>query len=382
MNRIEQLDSIRGLASLSVVFNHLYLTFPVFTLLLWQSPARMLVNGKGAVILFFVLSGFVLSLPFLSGKKIGYPAYLVKRIFRIYVPYLLAITLAILASGWAGGQAVSGLSDWFNAFWASGFSLQYLGEHLLLLGNIHSDAYNTVIWSLVHEMRISLVFPVIMLLVLRFHAAGNLLLILGLSLAGGLNDVFGLSVSNGFHTTYFDSIQYAAMFVAGALLAKHRRELMRLYVKLGRVVKGLLLLAALFFYNYGSAVDKVFDMPFARVAAELCIAGGACIFILFGIASARLSGLLTLKPVLFLGQISYSLYLYHFTILLIGFHVLYPVTNIWITELAVLAASIIVAALAYRYVELPCIRVGAKVSAWVRELPVFMPKRSGRESSV
>lgn len=55
-------------------------------------------NGHSAVILFFVLSGFVLSLPFFKGEyKFDYSRYLVKRICRIYIPYLIIIMLAIIS---------------------------------------------------------------------------------------------------------------------------------------------------------------------------------------------------------------------------------------------------------------------------------------------
>ena len=73
--------------------------------------------GPEAVILFFVLSGFVLSLPAVNGRPQTYPTFITRRIFRIYVPYLagsnccrrrvLASTEAFLE---AGGSTDSGPS--------------------------------------------------------------------------------------------------------------------------------------------------------------------------------------------------------------------------------------------------------------------------------
>ena len=66
--------------------------------------------------LFFLLSGFVLSVPYLRGKGQAYPVYLIRRILRIYAPYLAALALAVAGAppgmgrwDWASGQLEPGL---------------------------------------------------------------------------------------------------------------------------------------------------------------------------------------------------------------------------------------------------------------------------------
>ncbi|MEH7247503.1 acyltransferase family protein, partial [Neobacillus niacini] len=74
-NRLEELDSLRGIASLTVVIHHTLLTLPIFLAahqheqinstivkIFTNSPLHIIWGGHEAVILFFVLSGFVLSL--------------------------------------------------------------------------------------------------------------------------------------------------------------------------------------------------------------------------------------------------------------------------------------------------------------------------------
>jgi len=69
--RFHELDAIRGLAALMVVFSHF--------VLIWQIPWRdepgflsflryPFITGHEAVMLFFLLSGFVLSLPYLGAN--------------------------------------------------------------------------------------------------------------------------------------------------------------------------------------------------------------------------------------------------------------------------------------------------------------------------
>ena len=73
-NRLPALDGLRGLAALSVVAYHSFLRSPDFSgasatfqtdgaIAWWAtlSPLRLLWDGKAAVWLFFVLSGYVLS---------------------------------------------------------------------------------------------------------------------------------------------------------------------------------------------------------------------------------------------------------------------------------------------------------------------------------
>ena len=80
-SRVEQLDSLRGLAAMSVVVSHHLLVFPaVFEAfksktpgpdeaLLLLPPVYIFWAGHCAVVLFFVLSGYVLSLPVFDGRQ-------------------------------------------------------------------------------------------------------------------------------------------------------------------------------------------------------------------------------------------------------------------------------------------------------------------------
>jgi len=84
--RYRQLDSLRGIAALFVFFSHFFLIFKIdgsLALALKASPLGVFINGHSAVMFFFVLSGFVLSLPFISNEKpLNLAEFYIKRIFR------------------------------------------------------------------------------------------------------------------------------------------------------------------------------------------------------------------------------------------------------------------------------------------------------------
>jgi len=76
--RITELDAVRGFAAVTVVVGHSLTVFPNFddatrgksglalVNAVKYSPLALVQSGDAAVILFFILSGFVLALPFLS----------------------------------------------------------------------------------------------------------------------------------------------------------------------------------------------------------------------------------------------------------------------------------------------------------------------------
>ena len=106
LQRYEELDSLRGLAALTVVFSHFMVVFNInyqdtYGMGLIQnwykySPIRLFWAGHEAVILFFILSGFVLTIPFLKNNPFSYKGYLVKRIFRIYLASATSIIVAVV----------------------------------------------------------------------------------------------------------------------------------------------------------------------------------------------------------------------------------------------------------------------------------------------
>src|ERR1700722_7768894 len=175
-NRFIELDSLRGLAALIVVLHHLRLV--------WQGDAeptsgvlRSLLTavnpaGNGAVILFFVLSGFVLSLPAAAGRPQPYITFAIRRVFRIYLPYLMALAFAVAGAYWLHGIITRNI--WFHAFWSEPLNWGLVGRHVLFVGVYNTDQFDNPIWSLVHEMRISLIFPFLCALVLRFKSKWSL----------------------------------------------------------------------------------------------------------------------------------------------------------------------------------------------------------------
>ena len=99
--RLEALDSIRGLAALAVLFGHTCGTFvwPVSWVKWIRWPLfNMAFDGRSAVAMFFVLSGFVLSRPYVSSisPPLNVPVFYIRRLFSNLVAMVLRFC------GWSG----------------------------------------------------------------------------------------------------------------------------------------------------------------------------------------------------------------------------------------------------------------------------------------
>ncbi|WP_372632922.1 acyltransferase family protein [Cohnella sp.] len=374
--RFAQLDALRGLASLSVLLSHVVLIVApswmggvVYGILTrTYSPFQIFVNGHSAVILFFVLSGFVLSLPLLDGGRPPYFGYILKRFFRIYVPYLFSFFVAMACLATAPKLEASPLlSDYFKQRWTHNLSPGVIFEHVLGIVNVHTEELNSAYWSLVHEMRISIFFPFVVLLLrnVRWYYT----VVIGLLMFGvsAMNDAIGLQASNGVNTTYFHTFDYLSLFLYGMLLAKHRADIVGRFRALSGKAKYALLAISLVCYNSSYAFIKALGemhlvLPFGQLLRDQIIAVGVVGFVVIALASRRI-GRALLRPVpLFLGHISYSLYLYHMVIYFTMIRVLMDYLPLPILLLLAFVVSIAVAYLAWTFIEKPMIALGRHIA--------------------
>lgn len=372
LQRYEELDSLRGLAALTVVFSHFMVVFNInyqdtYGMGLIQnwykySPIRLFWAGHEAVILFFILSGFVLTIPFLKNNPFSYKGYLVKRIFRIYLASATSIIVAVVLKEILDYNSKSVDSEWINTLWNRDFSVKDLINHFMLIGNYPTNI-NPVLWSLVHEMRISLIFPIIVYFILKFK--WNHVLIFTLSLS---------TISCVIHRIFSDESQgslwltthYSGMFIVGTLLAKYHRTLINKIVKLRLLNKISLLIIGVLFYTFNWFFSQKLDV-YNILTIDWSITVGASIFIILSLSSNKLSKILKTKIISFFGKISYSLYLYHL-IFLIFFIRYNSGLSISLTVLLTFIVSLIVAAISYKFIEKPSIKVGRNIAKRFRRM--------------
>ncbi len=381
-NRIESLDSLRGISAIIVLIHHILLMTPLFYAAHYKLPYdNWIVDifsntifhtfwaGSEAVLLFFVLSGFVLSLPFISGKDYNFKDYIIKRICRIYIPYISVMIIAvILMVLFADYNGHSGMIDSFSERrWAHPFSIEAAISYLLMLGYDNTNV-NGPTWSLVHEMRISFFFPLIMLLVLRFNWKKSIFFGFGVSLSiWALLFIVDYFISNNsisvIISSFKDTFFYTTFFIIGAVFAKNRALFLKPFKKLNIYKKMLLLLVALVLFNFDEILPilkndyGIMSIPLNFISQWIA-ALGVIIFFVFAMYSNKTEKYLTMPIFLWFGKISYSLYLVHMVVLIT---LMYTIGKVVPVPLALALVPIIAIPIAWiinKYIEQPSARLG------------------------
>ena len=155
---IPELESLRGLAILLVVWFHfegiLYLPLARPQSVLWP-PQAFVRAGHTGVSLFFVLSAFLLSLPFLSeprgGPYLSIGHYFRRRALRILPLYWTAVAVGAALAAHEAGDLRQGLPYLF-------FLNAWPGMAERLMGG-----YSDVWWSLATEVQFYFVLPLVLL---------------------------------------------------------------------------------------------------------------------------------------------------------------------------------------------------------------------------
>jgi len=361
--RYPALDSVRGLAALTVLVNHCLSLFPLFggasagdtvpypgaaVLGLLRSPVALLWDGRGAVAIFFVLSGFVLALPWFRGTELPWPSFVLRRFCRIYLPYAAAVGLAMALT--ASLPAAPAVTAWFDANWTEPVSITAVLDHVLMLGA--HNTFDNAVWSLNHEMRISLFFPLLMLPLLRFGLAGGAVSAVVLYLtAGAITHVFGW---HGALAEVAATIRYSTFFILGAALARSA----------GRLHAGQ--------PGPAATVALLTGLCCLWLSREPAVmAAGSALIILAAIRPGRIQRTLNRPGLRTLGRISYSLYLVHLLVLLSAAHLLIGILPLPAIVAGAFLASLLAAALFHRLVEAPSDRLGRRLS--VRRVPAARP---------
>jgi peptidoglycan/LPS O-acetylase OafA/YrhL len=359
------LAALRGIAACMVVVFHALLVFQLGSFDdphrqafgsggLWQETTLLLLtlfNGHGAVIIFFVLSGVVLTLSYERERDAGalrLLAYYIKRGARLWP--LLAVTAVgafLLREALLPLHDPAPYTSWVNGYYARDADLVSLLRNILAL----DATLNYPAWTIYIEIAASLLFPALTLL-----ARTPRLTAMALAAAASLT-LFG---SNAFGVG-----QYLLCFMSGIALAKHGAAWASMLRRWPRPMRiGLLLLA----WVAVLAADRVIaPSQHMHALAVLVFTSGATVIVAHLYHAPPLAPL-GHRALGWLGEISYGTYLLHFPVLMALAQLLSPFAGALTPGqalaanllLAVLSLAVVLplASLSYRWLEAPCQQAG------------------------
>lgn len=335
MGRVRAIESVRGLAAVSVVVYHAWATGPGDSSSLAGAFLSRLWLG---VPVFFVISGYVLYRPFAAATFDGRPwpgmrRYATNRVARIVPAYWVALTVVLLATGVGGGL-----------------------PSYLFLQNVTPPNARIVIdvaWTLVSEVMFYVALPFIAygLHLLRRRWLVRVALV-GLVVAGcaARASVYGAGWS--IHdATLRETID---MFAAGMLAATFSPRRVALV--------GLAALAVIYpmlpAFGGASRLGDNWSDSLAITLSALAFA-----IVVMGLPFARR---LEVRPLLYLGTISYGVYLWH-----------HPIMAAAKSELHVTGFAALLA------IAVPAAVLTGSLSWWLVEKPSLAAvKRRGARSRV
>lgn len=340
-----QMESLRGIAALVVVLFHVSQSvggvsahlqdivgvwFAIFIF-----TTQTIFNGSSAVILFFVLSGFVLGLnaePHLSVRS--YAAFIVRRIFRLLPLAIVAVMFSAIM---------------WRLFSDQNFSLRDILENALLL---HTNI-DGPLWSLRVEVILSLAFPLLFFCLTRTGPAVRLTALLTIFFA----------TLTGYTASITD---YWAAFALGIVVPSFGRTLIE---EIGSKVSAWVLLPVFALYTL-TPISRTFGWYGYQVHLIFWTAGAFYIvsWAMYG-RNAVLSRALSHPFAMWLGRVSFSLYVLHYPIVtIVKQHLAERVSHAGmvqalVTGLVALPLSLVAAEICFWLVESPTRLIGRQVSA-------------------
>jgi peptidoglycan/LPS O-acetylase OafA/YrhL len=342
---IPGIDGLRALAVLSVVFYHL--------------NNSIIPGGFAGVDIFFVISGYVISRSLASSGEKSLRGFILgfyqRRILRIVPALLVCLVVTSIASTlfipdawlselnkWTGVYAFFGASNFFLVYGADG----YFSQRIPFNPFVHT-------WSLAVEEQFYLLFPCIVWLWMKtrndprtprrllFLSILPILTLASLAIAAAQTAVAPTQAFYLLPSRFWE-------LALGALLFE--LESRRTYTSVSSATRGMLLFCgtALVALGLVFTAEARFPFPWAipTVAGSgLMIAGlrGD------GRVARGIRAILECGPVLYIGRVSYSLYLWHWPTFVL-FRWTIGLTEWW-TRLTALLIAFGAAALSFHFVE-------------------------------
>ena len=349
-NRRPDIQGLRAMAVGLVMVYHAGLPLP---------------GGFIGVDVFFVVSGFVITALLMREYEreggISFARFYTRRVRRL-LPALAVMTSVTVVAAWAvlplrsqGVTASTGIGASF--FLANVEIMRSTGGYFDPTADENALLHT---WSLAVEEQFYLVFPALLLLGWRLTAkrrrtpspVGVVATVLGLSFAASWALSAGVTLpglTNPEELAFYSAPTRAWQFASGSLLALGWARVTSLRAGLPPAVPAAVTWAGAGLVALGAL--RLDGSHYPGLAALIPTVGTVMLLAAADADPSPLGNLLRSKPAVFVGDLSYSLYLWHWPVLLLG-NALIPEPRV-LTSALLVGGSVVPAYLSYRWVEEP-----------------------------
>ena len=344
--RIIEIPSLDGLRAFSIAI--------VF---IAHAGAGNIIPGGFGVTVFFVLSGYLITtllrLEFEQTATLSIRGFYVRRFFRILPLFYTVLTLVVIGTAWfgLGTGAVDSTATLAQYAHVTNYWSIFVPERPVMQGT-------GVYWSLAVEEHFYLLFPLLLLVMLRMGLSRKQMSIALLGICAAVLCwrcvlVYGMNVTE--ERTYYATDTRIDSILLGCVLALARNPMLDrpigpVALRRSAIVASVVVLGTVAVRN--EAFRETWRYTIQSVAIVAIVA------YVIAVPRSALGRVLNWKPVVTIGRLSFGLYLVHQVILFeFGKHF-----SQWATAILAAAASLVTAAFLYRAVELPALRLRGRFS--------------------
>ncbi len=345
---ISGIQGLRAVAIILVVVYHLGLPFGA---------------GFIGVDVFFVISGFVITRMVLrrsaSTNRLSLGAFWGGRVRRLLPALAVTVVLTVIGAALftspIRGQSGTGITGIAASLWSSNGYLAFMGAGYFSKGGLANPLMHT--WSLAVEEQFYVFFPLLMAVLLWWtrRRGGTITrrLAIWLSIVGILSlalciwlTFVRLPLPVGWLIAFYSPLTRAWEFAAGALvaIALHRGWVPGAWARVSAVLGGIVLVIGLAVIEAGSNFPGWFAILPVVASVLLIIAA---------VSGAPGASLLSTRPMVFIGDVSYGWYLFHWPLIVFAASALGSEDFSLPVALLVGAAGFGAAVLCYRWIEQP-----------------------------
>lgn len=333
INYRAEIDGLRAISVIGVLFYHAGLSFP---------------GGYVGVDVFFVISGFLITSIIFRGiqnETFSMSEFWGRRIKRI-LPAVSALIIAVLIAGTVildpaslislAESAFSQCTMWAN-FYFNNASTGYFHAKTELMPLLH-------MWSLSVEEQFYLFLPLLLVLLFKYLPRYVFPVLVATALFSFVLSIF-ITQSNQSQAFYLLHTR-AWELLAGTLLAlgNNKVRMPKITSEILAMTGLTLIIASMFILNIHSV--------FPGLNALFPVAGAVVFIAATGCHPTLAGRLLSIRPIVFIGLISYSLYLWHWPLFAFSRHLMVDADTLTV-KLLLLVLSIVLGYLSWRFIETP-----------------------------
>jgi len=300
------IDGLRAIAVISVIFYHADNSI---------NNLKILSGGFVGVDIFFVISGFLITSIILkelnNTGSFSFKDFYKRRIKRI-IPVLLLVFVTTFPFIWLF-FIPSSFVDFSKSLFSSLFFVS--NHHFYLSGELY-DTENSLLkpllhtWSLSIEEQYYIIFPLVFTVVFKFFKNHLLKVFVLLFLISFLSMIYIFQKNESLaFFSFFTRFWELLLGSITAILYTQKKKITNFHHNIYSILGLIMIIFSIFFYN---------DSTKSPYIPTLLPVLGTSLIIYFNNENGFVYKILSLKYLVFLGLLSYSLYLWHYPVFSIG----------------------------------------------------------------